>query len=230
MTYYKQYCIIILFIVFVLSISCNNNNKENEKHYSVKTNIISEVVGEKHFFSDYPPITIKGKVNVVVEIPAGTIAKWELIKTEGTINWERAGGKFREVQYLGYPGNYGFIPRTLLPKETGGDGDPLDVIILGPAEERGTIIECDIIGILEMFDNGQKDEKLIAVCVESPFYMIKNISELDVKYPGVTTIILTWFTNYKGSNQIEILGFENENKARLILNKAIFDYKTKYCL
>ena len=48
--------------------------------------------------------------------------------------------KPREVKYLGYPGNYGMIPRTLLPKELGGDGDPLDVIVLGPAVERGS---CD---------------------------------------------------------------------------------------
>ena len=224
MTHNKQYCVLILFIVFALSISCNNKNDNNEKHLSFETNSISELVGEKNFISDYPPITTKGKVNVVIEIPAGTTAKWELIKTEGTINWEWTDGKFREVQYLGYPGNYGFIPQTLLPKDSGGDGDPLDVIILGPSEARGTVIDCNIIGILKMLDNGEKDDKLIAVCGNSPFYMIKNISELNIKYPGVTTIISTWFTNYKGSNQIELLGYGSEFEARLILNEAINEF------
>ena len=43
----------------------------------------------------------------------------------------------RIVNYLGYPGNYGMIPRAFLPKNLGGDGDPLDVLLLGPSIKRG---------------------------------------------------------------------------------------------
>ena len=231
MIYNKRNIVYILFIiVFAFIISCKNKNDDNEKYSSVQTSIISELVGEKNFLSGYPPITTENKINVVIEIPAGTIEKWELVKTKGTINWERLGEGFREVQYLGYPGNYGFIPGTLLSKENGGDGDPLDVIILGPKEERGTIVECNIIGILEMLDNGDQDHKIIAANENSPFRMVKNISELNEKYPGVTSIITTWFANYKGLNQIEILGFGNEMDALLILNKAICEYDVKNCL
>jgi inorganic pyrophosphatase len=38
------------------------------------------------------------------------------------------------VSFLGYPGNYGSIPRT---KEA--DGDPLDIIAVGPAVARGSV-------------------------------------------------------------------------------------------
>lgn len=41
------------------------------------------------------------------------------------MKWEFKKGKPRVVSYLGYPGNYGMIPKTLLSKESAGDGDPL---------------------------------------------------------------------------------------------------------
>ena len=56
--------------------------------------------------------------------------------------WEFKDGKPRIVKYLGYPGNYGMVPKTLLPENLGGDGDPLDVIVLGPQVERGSVIKC----------------------------------------------------------------------------------------
>ena len=74
----------------------------------------------------------------MIEIPTGTTAKWEVVKPSGELRWEFDQGRPRVVRYLGYPGNYGMIPRTLLPKEEGGDGDPLDVVVLGPAVPRGS--------------------------------------------------------------------------------------------
>ena len=43
-----------------------------------------------------------------------------------------------------------------MPKEDGGDGDPLDVIVLGPTIPRGTVV-AKLIGILRLLDNGEQD-------------------------------------------------------------------------
>ena len=59
--------------------------------------------------------------------------------------WVWINNKPRIINYLGYPANYGMIPKTLLKKENGGDGDPLDVIVLGPPESKGSIVKCKII-------------------------------------------------------------------------------------
>ena len=72
----------------------------------------------------------------IVEIPAGACEKWE-VKLDGVMRWDMKDGKPRHVKYLGYPCNYGMVPRTMLGKELGGDGDPLDVLMLGPAVPRG---------------------------------------------------------------------------------------------
>ena len=49
------------------------------------------------------------------------------------VRWRKdyKDGKERIIQFLPYPGNYGFIPETLA-----GDGDPIDVIDLDEAEEK----------------------------------------------------------------------------------------------
>jgi inorganic pyrophosphatase len=125
-----------------------------------------------------------GTVRAIIEIPTGTSAKWEVNKDDpNTIYWEYKNGKPRVVEYLGYPGNYGSIPGTALPKELGGDGDPLDVIVLGQAVPRGEIVDVRIIGVLKMLDDGEQDDKLIAVLTRnSPFAHVESMAQLDAEF------------------------------------------------
>jgi inorganic pyrophosphatase len=132
------------------------------------------------------------------------------------------------VDYLGYPGNYGSIPGTALPKELGGDGDPLDVIVLGQAVPRGEIVDVRVIGVLKMLDGGEQDDKLIAVLAEdSPFAHIESMAQLDAEYPGVSQIVDLWFANYKGPDGgMEGLGFEDAEAARTVLEAAAANFET----
>ena len=55
-----------------------------------------------------------------------------------------------------YPGNYGYIPKTLAE-----DDDALDVLLVCDyALHPGVIIKCKIIGVLLMKDRKGNDEKL----------------------------------------------------------------------
>ncbi len=179
------------------------------------------IVGEKHLINDYEPLYADGDVNVIVEIPTGTTAKWEITPEDGALRWEFKKGKPRIVKYLGYPGNYGSIPRTLLPKELGGDGDPLDVIVIGPSVPRGTVLKAKLIGVLKMWDGGEQDDKLIAIMAESPLYEANNMKELDEKFPGVSQIIEIWFSSYKGPGEIETRGYGDSLEARQVLDASI---------
>ena len=133
--------------------------------------------------------------------------------------------KPRVVNYIGYPGNYGMVPRTLLSKEKGGDGDPLDILVLGPSVERGQILKSKIIGVLYLQDRGEQDDKLIAVSIDSPMYGVNGIDELNNNYKGVIEIVQLWFTNYKGAGKMELKGYGNKKVAIEILKNAINDYK-----
>ena len=182
------------------------------------------LVGDRNFLTRYEPLAADGDVNVVVEIPTGTIAKWEVVKPTGELKWEFRKGKPRRVEYLGYPGNYGMVPRTLLSKESGGDGDPLDVIVLGPAVPRGSVIKAKLIGVLKLLDGGERDDKLIAVLRDSPFYEVGSLDELNTEFNGVTDILQTWFSNYKGPGETEAKGFGDEREAKRILDAAIKEF------
>ena len=178
------------------------------------------IAGEKNFLKDIDPLSADGDLNVIVEIPAGTIAKWEVTQPDGAIRWEFKDNKPRIVKYLGYPGNYCTVPRTLLPKEFGGDGDPLDIIVLGPTVLRGTVVKAKLLGVLKLLDGGEQDDKLVAVLADSPLYEANSIKELDEKFPGVTTIVNTWFVNYKGTGEIESRGYSDIAEAKAILDAS----------
>lgn len=180
--------------------------------------------GDLHFVRDISSRTDEGLVNVVIEIPAGTNAKWEVVKSTGKLELEQHNGRPRVVDYLAYPGNYGMVPRTLLPKELGGDGDPLDVIVLGPALERGSVVAVRLIGVLELLDGGEQDDKLIAVQPGSPLGDASSLAELDDRYVGISQILEIWFSNYKGPGKMEAKGFGDPTRASEILEAAISAY------
>lgn len=202
-----------------------DRNTSNLKAEVVSPGLRSEneytIVGPKNFLTDYEPQNPDGTINVVVEIPTGTLAKWEVTKPDGKLEWEFKDGKPRVVQYLGYPGNYGMIPKSLLPKALGGDGDPLDVIVLGPAVPRGSVVAVKLIGVLKLLDGGEQDDKLIAVMKDTPLYEVDSIADLDNKFPGVTTIVKTWFSNYKGPGEMEVKGLAEKDEALQVFNNAV---------
>ncbi|MBK7989012.1 MAG: inorganic diphosphatase [Comamonadaceae bacterium] len=101
------------------------------------TEHVSVLRGERNYLTGYDPINLDGTYNVVIEIPAGTTAKYETNNKTGMLELEQKGGAPRYVQYLGYPVNYGAIPRSVMLKSKGGDGDSVDVLVLGQAVPRG---------------------------------------------------------------------------------------------
>ena len=200
---------------------------ERSVHSSAASEESSQpVTGKHHYVSGFEPV-VGGDIQVVIEIPTGTTAKWEVNKSDGLLHWELKNGKPRVVQYLGYPGNYGMIPRTLLPKDEGGDGEPLDVIVLGPPVERGAVVQAKLIGVLKLLDGGEQDDKLVAVLKDTPFYTLESVSQLDKEFVGITAIIQKWFESYKGSGEMKALGYGDKEEADIILQAAIKAYPEK---
>jgi len=178
-----------------------------------------------NYISGYEAINQDSTISVVIEIPAGSTEKWEVEKKNGSLKHEMVDGVPRMIKYLGYPANYGMIPKTKLPKALGGDGDPLDVIVLGESIPRGTIVKAEILGILRLLDKGEQDDKLIAILPNSPFSTAKSIADLEQQFDGALDIIEIWFTNYKGKNMLKSNGFGNKIEAKKVLNYAVSAYE-----
>ncbi|MDX1650340.1 MAG: inorganic diphosphatase [Myxococcota bacterium] len=167
----------------------------------------------------------EGRIHVVIEIPAGTDAKWELTEDGDGLAWEREDGRLRVVSYLPYPGSYGAVPRTRQSAQEGGDGDPLDALILGPALARGAVVEARPVAILRLRDDGARDDKILAVVEGTPLGAVRDLPDLEERFPGVVTIVETWFRNYKGPGRVEVEGLEDAAAAREAVARAAEAYE-----
>ena len=221
----RKYLFIIMLTAFLFQ-TCKNSSTEKILCIADNLTQIDEftISGSKHFVRDFQPIDEEGNLNVVVEIPTGTNEKWEVDKKSGNLKLEFRNKNPRIIKYLSYPANYGMIPQTLLPEEEGGDNDPLDVIVLGSAEKRGSVIKVRLIGVLKLIDNGERDDKLIAVKKDSHIFEIDELIELDQNFFGISEIIKIWLTNYKGKGQLISNGYGNSGEAKIILDKAMAAY------
>ncbi|KAK7345661.1 hypothetical protein VNO77_16269 [Canavalia gladiata] len=131
--------------------------------------------------------------NCVVEIGKGSKVKYELDKKTGLIKVDR-------VLYSSvvYPHNYGFIPRTICE-----DSDPMDVlVIMQEPVLPGCFLRAKAIGLMPMIDQGEKDDKIIAVCADDPEYRHYNdIKELP---PHRLAEIRRFFEDYKKNENKEV--------------------------
>ncbi len=125
-----------------------------------------------HPWHDLPnnPDTAHEFVNVVIEIPRGSKMKYELDKPTGMLRVDRM-----LYSSVIYPANYGFLPRTYCD-----DGDPLDVLVLGAEPVQPlAIMKARAIGVMPMLDQGQEDDKVIAVhCNDPAFSEYTDVSQL----------------------------------------------------
>lgn len=114
-------------------------------------------------------------IRMLNEIPKGTRAKIEL-DTKARFNPMRQDvykktGELRSFRYGDIPFNYGMLPRTwenpdVTDPHTGnvGDGDPLDVVLIGDAPlATGDVVDCRVVGVLGLIDEGETDWKIIAI-------------------------------------------------------------------
>ena len=216
-----------VFLIFALSLATNCKKTKQEDTQLIDSEK-SKTNKNLYLLEVAEPLLKDETINAIIEIPAGTLEKWEVNKTSGIIERDSINGVPRTIQYIGYPGNYGMIPKTLLSKENGGDGDPLDILVLGPPVERCNIVNCKIIGVLNLIDRGENDDKIIAVSMDSPLHNINSIEELNDKHKGISEILKLWFTNYKGDVKVEAKGFKSKEEAYTILVNAIEDYQLKH--
>ncbi len=154
-------------------------------------------------------------LNVIVEIPAGTNHKIEYRTETGFSNDTLLGGSTRIINFLPYPGNYGFVPNTLMDKDRGGDGDPLDVLVICESVPTGTLLAVKPIGALLLRDRGEIDTKIIAVPQDSSLrvFQPENFLEFALEQDAARSIIEAWFLNYKGPKQTELIRWEDETYA-----------------
>lgn len=155
-------------------------------------------------------------VDIIIEIPRGSQNKYEYDHQSHAITLDR-----HLIVSMGYPAEYGFVPDTL-----GGDGDPLDALVLTEYPTfPGCHIESRILGMCIMTDENGEDAKLIAV----PNYDPRWKSATDISDVPVATLdrISHFFRVYKDLDEGKWVKVENyvgreEALAELATSRARF--------
>ncbi len=195
------------------------------KHLAILVLSLSSVIccAEKRTFSfgSLPTFSENGHLQMVVEIPAGTNKKIEYEYSSNTFPVTKKSGADRIISFLPYPGNYGFIPSTLMDPDKGGDGDALDILLISEHLKISTVVEVLPIAILLLDDNGAHDYKIIAIPTDETKQIISLAScrESRPECIKAKSLIKQWFLAYKGDSLMEFNGWGGEDQARSQIRK-----------
>lgn len=153
-----------------------------------------------------------GLLNVLIEIAAGSKNKYEFDKDLGALALDRVLSSS-----VMYPYDYGFIPNTLAD-----DGDPLDgMVIMDEPTFPGCVIAARPIGMMEMIDGGDRDEKILCVPDKDPRYAhVKSLKDIPQHRLDE---ISEFFKTYKNLEKkaVEVLGWKDVDAVLPLVEKCI---------
>lgn len=150
-----------------------------------------------------------------IEIPAGSPIKYEIDEESGDLVVDR----FLHTAFS-YPFNYGFVKDS-----KGGDGDPLDVLILStfPVQAGVTFKKCHAIGVLVTEDEEGEDLKIIAVPDKKVDPLYGAWEEIKDCPQPILSKIKHFFENYKSlepGKWVKVKEFKGKAEAEGYIQKA----------
>lgn len=158
-------------------------------------------------------------VTAIIEIPKGSKAKYELDKDSGMLKLDRV--LFSSVNY---PANYGFIPQTYCD-----DKDPLDILVICSIDVQPMcLIDAKVIGVMQMIDNNEEDDKIIAVAYND--MSVRHINDISELPPHTLLEMRRFFEDYKKLENKEVIveQFLGREHAYRIIQESIELYNTTF--
>lgn len=174
-------------------------------------------------------------VNAYIEMTPFDSVKYEVDKATGYLRVDRP-----QLTSSMAPTLYGFVPRTYCgarvdghsPKSERGDGDPLDICVITerPINRGEVIVRARIIGGVQMVDNGEADDKIIAVLDEDPFWA--KAQSLDDIPEALLSRLRHYFLTYKlvpgSEHPVSIEEVYGRDHAIKVLKASMDDYIEVY--
>jgi inorganic pyrophosphatase len=156
----------------------------------------------------------------VIEVPAGT-TRLQKIDTAGQVVAETEP----PVDFLPFPGNYGFISGSGIVDTASRELRPLPVLVMMHALETGSIVEIHPVATLLLTVSDRPHPVVIAIPADTSLQSIKAGSYIDfiTEYEAARHILQQWFLNYHGRAMFGLTGWRDENYAK----QLIADWKQK---
>ena len=176
-----------------------------------------------------------GLVHAYIEITPYDFVKYEVDKVTGYLKVDRPQRTSSQP-----PALYGFIPRTfcgthvaaLEPEVNRSDGDPLDILVVSerPIMHPEVILRARVVGGVRMIDNGESDDKIIAILEKDSFWA--NVEDVFDLPTGLIERVRHYFATYKlrpGTEaQVEIKETMKKEQALQIVEASMQDYLDEY--
>ena len=160
-------------------------------------------------------------IDMLVEIPNNSFVKYEYDKEEKFIRVDRV-----LHTCMAYPGNYGYIEKTLAE-----DADPIDVLLIADYKLHPlSKIRIRLVGVLLMTDEKGKDEKLLAVphdSVDPTYHEINDVHDIP---KHILKKIKHFFEHYKDTEPnkfVKVEDFADKKEAMKLYDASIERYKMK---
>lgn len=155
-----------------------------------------------------------GEINVVVEIPTGSNHK---------IEWDRKNACFMldRIEPIAFakPCNYGFIPQTLDE-----DGDELDVLLITDQPlTTGIYTQAKVLGVMKFVDDGEVDDKIIAVVADDRNNgdAIKSLEDLPKRLIKQIEFHFNHYKDLKKPGTTEVKEFAGTDEAKKVIKDSI---------
>ncbi|MEE9367581.1 MAG: inorganic pyrophosphatase [Pontiella sp.] len=178
---------------------------------------------------------LPGIVNAYIEMTPFDAVKYEVDKATGYLRVDRP-----QLTSSMTPTLYGFIPQTycasrvqaLSPKSKQGDDDPLDICVITerPINRGEVILRARVIGGMQMIDNGEADDKIIAVLDNDQFW--KDAHEVADISPALLERLRHYFETYKlvpgHPSDVTIEKVYGRDHALKVIQASLEDYTEEY--
>jgi inorganic pyrophosphatase len=153
------------------------------------------------------------ELNVIIDTPKGSRNKFTYDEEHGLF---KLGGVLPAGAI--FPFDFGFLPNTL-----GGDGDPLDVLVLmDEAAFAGCLVPSRLIGVIEAEQTERdgeilRNDRLIAVAANSRYHRhINSLSDINEMLVDEIVHFFVSYNEFKGKSFRPLGRFGPERAERIV--------------
>jgi inorganic pyrophosphatase len=163
-------------------------------------------------YASLPIYSNTGQLQAVISVPAGSNHQMRYDPESKSFVPAKQAGDDQVVDFLPYPGNYGFIPSTLIEDPENGEGHAVNILVIAESVPTGTVMEVVPLGTLLLDKKGVVDYTVVAVPAKPSEQIISatDYATFSQKYPAAKDIVQKWLAQHNPQQRARVMGWKDE--------------------